>query len=120
MEMRRDLGELAHRLRHAATRSEARLWSCLRDRQFRGFKFRRQYPAGRYILDFYCPALRLAIEMDGRHHAQPWMTSYDRQRARYLETRGVTILRISNESLVRDSQLVFAQIDFVIASLSDG
>ena len=117
MRLNRRLKRFARRMRHAPTRGEGRLWSWLRERQFRGCKFRRQYPAGRYILDFYCPALKLAIELDGRQHQEAWMTEYDFRRSRYLEAHGVRVLRISNELFIRDAQLVFAQIAFVIDSL---
>ena len=114
MRLNRRLKCFARRMRHAPTRGEERLWSWLRERQFRGCKFRRQYPAGRYILDFYCPALKLAIELDGRQHQEAWTTEYDFRRSRYLEGHGVRVLRISNELFIRDAQLVFAQIGFVI------
>jgi very-short-patch-repair endonuclease len=68
------LRQRAKEMRRAPTRSENRLWSWLRDRRFDGYKFRRQYPIGRYVLDFYCAELKLAIEVDGRHHEEPWMS----------------------------------------------
>ena len=61
----------ARRMRRAPTRSEDRLWSWLRDRRFSGQKFRRQVPIGRYILDFYCPRLKLVIEIPLRGTFSP-------------------------------------------------
>lgn len=55
--------EQARRFRHNQTDAEEVLWQMLRDRQLRGIKFRRQTPMGRFILDFYCPAARLVIEL---------------------------------------------------------
>ena len=60
----------ARRLRRDWTDVERRLWQKLRNAQIDGASFRRQHPAGRYILDFYCSALQLAIELDGGQHAQ--------------------------------------------------
>src|SRR5581483_120614 len=67
----------AKRLRKRNTLAEQRIWSRLRSRRFGRFKFRRQHPIGRYILDFYCPELKLAIELDGSQHETAWMAEYD-------------------------------------------
>src|SRR2546428_8377682 len=67
----------ARSMRREPTRAEARLWSWLRDRRFFGHKFRRQHPAAGYILDFYCPELKLAIELDRRHHQASYMNEYE-------------------------------------------
>jgi very-short-patch-repair endonuclease len=53
------------KLRKNLTPAEARMWSYLKSAQFNGLKFRRQHSIGPYIVDFYCPALRLALELDG-------------------------------------------------------
>ena len=58
----------ARYLRENRTTAEAKVWRWLRGRKLIGWKFRRQYPIGTYILDFYCNALRLAIELDGVGH----------------------------------------------------
>jgi very-short-patch-repair endonuclease len=84
----------ARRLRREGTDVERRLWQKLRNAQIEGANFRRQHPAGRYILDFYCPALQLAVELDGGQHAQA--ESRDRQRDEWLRQRGVTVLRFWN------------------------
>jgi very-short-patch-repair endonuclease len=67
------------------------LWYRLRNAQIDGASFRRQHPAGNYILDFYCPALQLAIELDGGQHAAA--ASRDSARDEWLSQRGVTVLR---------------------------
>ena len=95
----------ARQLRKSATVSEQRIWNWLRNRTFSGFKFRRQVPIGRYVVDFYCPALRLAIELDGKHHETAWMSEYDEERSMYLSSRGIDVVRIANELLARDSLL---------------
>ncbi|MBC6430719.1 DUF559 domain-containing protein [Nostoc sp. HG1] len=60
-----------------------------------GFKFRRQHPVGRFILDFYCPVCQLVIELDGAIHDN--QTNYDADRTKYLETYGYKVLRFQNE-----------------------
>jgi very-short-patch-repair endonuclease len=86
------------------TISEQRLWNWLRNRTFGGFKFRRQTPIGRYVVDFYCAALKLAIEVDGQQHETPWMAGYDDERTRYLESQGIEVVRIANKLLATDPQ----------------
>jgi len=95
----------ARDMRHAQTFVERRLWSWLRDRRCLGYKFKRQVPIGRYIVDFYCAELDLVIEVDGRHHETSWMSGYDGRRTLELERRGIRVLRIPNEVIVRDSLL---------------
>jgi very-short-patch-repair endonuclease len=90
----------ARRLRLDVTGVERRLWHKLRGAQIDGASFRRQHPAGNYILDFYCPALQLAIELDGGQHAQA--TSRDRQRDEWLRQRGVTVLRFWNSDITEN------------------
>jgi very-short-patch-repair endonuclease len=72
------------------------LWQKLRNRQL-GADFRRQHPAGSFILDFYCPALRLAIELDGGQHANE--SKRDQERDAWLAQRGVTVLRFWNSDV---------------------
>ena len=105
-------------MRRCSTREESRLWSWLRNRRFDGLKFKRQVPMGRYILDFYCADLKLAIEVDGRHHSGPDMVAYDHDRTRHLANRGIYVLRIANELLCRDSRIVADMIRWVISQLS--
>jgi very-short-patch-repair endonuclease len=60
----------------------------------------------RTSLYFYCPALKLALESDGRHHEAIWRTQYEGARTEYLRRRGITIVRIRNEDFIRDSFMV--------------
>jgi very-short-patch-repair endonuclease len=90
----------ARQLRVDATEVEKRLWHKLRNAQIDGASFRRQHPAGNYILDFYCPALRLVIELDGGQHAEA--ASKDRQRDEWLVQRGVTVLRFWNSDITEN------------------
>ena len=90
----------ARRLRRDETEVERRLWRRLRGAQIDGASFRRQHPAGNYILDFYCPALCLAIELDGGQHREA--ASRDRQRDEWLAQRGVTVLRFWNSDVTEN------------------
>ena len=86
-------------LRKTITRAEAILWTFLRQRQCEGLKFRRQCSIGRYVVDFYCPSLRLAIEIDGLYHDEPETLAYDKGRQEELETLSVHFLRFKNEDV---------------------
>ncbi|MFN3945951.1 MAG: endonuclease domain-containing protein [Allosphingosinicella sp.] len=80
-------------LRRDLSPPEARLWQYLRTRPA-GFKFRRQHPAGPFILDFYCPLARLAIEIDGEAHGMGGRPDRDLRRDAWLEREGFSVLRI--------------------------
>ena len=90
------LKEIRKNLRNNATSAEASLWKMLKQKQVEGFKFRRQHSVGKYILDFYCPTLQLAIELDGEPHADPGNIQRDLKRDEFLEQNGITVLRYEN------------------------
>ena len=96
-----DAVNFARALRKVSTPTERKIWHWLRHRYLHGYKFRRQHPIGRYILDFYCPALGLCIELDGGVHDMPGRLRRDEERTRQLERMGITVLRLRNE-YVRD------------------
>jgi len=84
-------------LRRNMPNAEKLLWARLRGRQILGFKFRRQFGVGRYSLDFYCPELKLAIEMDGNSHfLSRDVVEYDRDRQNHIEALGISFLRFTN------------------------
>lgn len=96
-------------LRQALTPAEAVLWRLLKGQQLEGLKFRRQHSVGPYILDFYCPALKLAIELDGASHA--CREEYDGQRTSYLsETAGITVLRFENRVMFENPEQIFREV----------
>jgi len=105
---------LARGMRHEATRAEGRMWGCLRARRFGEWKFRRQYPIGQYIVDFYCARLKLVIEVDGRHHASAWMIDHEATRTGKLRGRGIEVIHIANELLIRDPESVSEFVKAVI------
>jgi very-short-patch-repair endonuclease len=73
-------------------------------------KFRRQHPVGPYILDFYCAAAKLAIEIDGAVHNEPKQIAHDRRRTAWLHERGVRVVRLSAVSVMTDQAAV---VDFI-------
>jgi len=90
----------ARKLRRDSTMVEKRLWSKLRDGRLNGLSFRRQHPAGPYILDFYCPQLCLSIELDGSQHQLQEIR--DEKRTAWLHRCGVTELRFWNNDVTKN------------------
>jgi len=97
-------------LRRNSTDAEAALWFALRAKRFSGFKFRRQHDCGPYILDFYCPALRLAIELDGGQHYEPEAHAYDERRTAYLGRRRIRVLRFPTDLIFKEREAVLEAI----------
>jgi very-short-patch-repair endonuclease len=93
--MRKELTGLARGLRRRETDAEKKLWSRIRDRKIDGWKFRRQVPYDRYVLDFFCFEASLVIEVDGGQHAEE-RAVYDRARTAFLEQEGLKVLRFWN------------------------
>ena len=94
---------LAKRLRREMTASERVLWRLVRRNAIDGFHFRRQQVIEGYVVDFYCDAARLAVELDGGIHQEQW--KYDEERDRAISRVGVRVLRISNDAML-DSEAV--------------
>jgi very-short-patch-repair endonuclease len=95
---RSDLKARRRELRGSLTIAEARLWSCLRCSRL-GWKFRRQHSIGPFIVDFYCPSARLAIELDGAAHDSAPASSYDDSRSEYLRGKNVRVIRFVNDDV---------------------
>ena len=93
-------------LRNKGTSAEATLWKCLQKKQLGGFKFRRQHSVGFYILDFYCPAKSIAIELDGAQHFTPEGQRKDNKRDAYLEKQRISILRFENKLIFENQNMV--------------
>jgi very-short-patch-repair endonuclease len=100
--MRSQNKDLARAMRHELTWAEKTLWRELKNRKLAGLKFRRQQPLGPYILDFYCPDLKLVVELDGGQHDFPEARDYDLARTQFVETEGLRVLRFWN-SQVREN-----------------
>jgi very-short-patch-repair endonuclease len=105
-----ELVSAARNLRVEQTPAEQRLWNELRSRKLDGFKFRRQYPVGRHILDFVCVERKLVVELDGNHHDTGDQHRYDRERSEHLEHFGYRLLRFPNRAVLDDLENVLQKI----------
>ena len=95
----REVKQTRRNLRKKIPEPEGRLWYYLRDRRFHNIKFRRQYSVGRYVADFYCPSVRLAIEIDGDSHFTDEAQEYDKQREDYVSACGIKTIRFTNSDV---------------------
>ena len=91
------LKKQARELRRWQTTGEAAMWNSVRDRRFLGLKFRRQHGLGRFVLDFFCEELALAIEMDGAHHFDPVVAERDSKRTEWLQNEHAVTLHPDRE-----------------------
>jgi very-short-patch-repair endonuclease len=101
---------LARQMRTAQTPAEEMLWQHIRRKQIGGFRFRRQHPIDRFIVDFYCPEARLIIEVDGAIH--DYTQAEDAIRQEFLESLGLRVVRFTNGE-------VFQQLNGVLEAISD-
>jgi very-short-patch-repair endonuclease len=88
------------------TQTEWSVWLRLRGRQVEGQKFRRQHPIGPYFADFYCPAVRLVVEIDGAFHGDDEPTPYDQRRTAWLEADGYHVIRFFTGEVEEDLDAV--------------
>jgi very-short-patch-repair endonuclease len=89
-------------LRHSMPKAEVILWKSLSRKQMMGCKFRRQYSVDKYVIDFYCPELKLAVEVDGDSHYVKDAEEYDKERQDYIEQFGITFLRVANNDIYKN------------------
>ncbi len=92
------------------TRPEVVLWISLKGGRLEGLKFRRQHPLGPYILDFYCHAARLCVEVDGEGHSFGNRPQKDQFRDAWLESVGVRTLRVSAATVLEDADVALRMI----------
>jgi very-short-patch-repair endonuclease len=92
-----ELKEYRKNLRNNLTPAEALLWKALKGKQLEGRKFRRQHSIGNYIIDFYCPSEKLAIELDGQPHFTIHGATKDKKRTAFLNKNGIRVLRFENK-----------------------
>ncbi len=97
-------------LRRNMTPAEVILWSQLKGKQLLGYKFRRQYSIGSYVLDFYCPELKLAIEIDGGGHFHPDAQKEDAERQKYVQQFGIKFLRFTSLEIYKNQEGVMESI----------
>ena len=99
----------ARELRKEATEVEQMLWALLRKRPG-GYKFRRQHPIGKYIVDFYVAEVRLAIEIDGEVHSSIEVQENDQWREGVISTNDIAFVRFTNQEVLENTQAVIKQI----------
>ena len=99
----------ARQLRRTMTLPEVLLWQELRKRPV-GLRFRRQHPAGLYVLDFFCPAQKLVVEVDGEAHERGDRPESDRVRDAWLASEGVRVIRIRARDVLDDLEAVIVHI----------
>lgn len=104
------LKHLARKLRNESALSEILLWEELKTRKMLGYKFLRQKPIGNYIVDFYCSKLKLVIEIDGDTHTEDTFKK-DMMRQKWLESKGLTVLRFSDIEVKKDMDNVLMAIE---------
>ena len=91
--------QIARKLRKNSTKEERILWQLLRNRQFLGLKFKRQFPIGNYVVDFVCEEKKLIIELDGGQHNEPENIHLDCVRTEFLKSKGYTVVRFWNTDI---------------------
>ncbi|WP_033316759.1 endonuclease domain-containing protein [Pontibacter roseus] len=107
---RKYLKESRVQLRSSLTPAEAELWKHLKSGNLEGRKFRRQHSVGNYILDFYCPSERLAVELDGQIHYSAAHDRYDTERDDTLQKLGIHVLRFENKEVFDNLEAVLQEI----------
>lgn len=90
--------------------AEQLLWTAIRDRQLKDYKFRQQHGVGQYVVDFYCPLLKLAIDIEGYTHDSPDTRAYEKARKVYLDSLGIKTVRVANQGIYKTLDRVIAQI----------
>ena len=100
----------ARRLRGVLSDAEQKLWRALRRDQIGGLSVRRHHAVGTYVLDFYCPAIRLAIEVDGGQHDFSAVRKRDQERTKWLEAKGIRLIRFWNNDVLGNLDGVLSEI----------
>ena len=106
----------ARTLRVKPTDAERKLWTASRFKQLGGARFRRQQPIGQYIADFFCPAAKLIVELDGDQHGSDEQMARDAARTSWLEAQGYFVLRFANHEVLKDQRRVIEVIVHALES----
>lgn len=104
-------------LRRRQTLAEELVWQNVRNRKMLGYKFRRQYSVDHFIIDFYCPELKLALEIDGSVHDTVDAKIYDFKRQMHIEEFGICFIRIRNEDVLGNANKTIVRIEEMIKKL---
>ena len=117
MKQNQEILRRSQSLRKNMTKEERHLWyDFLKEYPV---QFKRQVPFGNYIVDFHCFRAKLVVELDGSQHCEPEEIAYDQKRTEYLESLGLSVLRISNLDVIRNFAGVCEGIDLAIKSRLD-
>ena len=111
---RKGLKSFRSSLRNRSTSAEATFWERLKSRKLDGRKFRRQYSIDNFIVDFCCPSEKLIIELDGDPHGEYNKIQEDKNRDKYLENLGFTVLRFENRFVFQEPEYLISEIRKVI------
>lgn len=114
-----ELKQTRRKLRKEMTYAEKIMWIHLRKKGTLGCKFRRQYSVDSYVIDFYSPEIKLAIELDGNIHELPEQKEYDIKRQNKIENFGITFIRITNEEFLGNPNKAFDRIENEIRRLKN-
>jgi very-short-patch-repair endonuclease len=113
------LRERRRELRNNQTPAEKILWSKISKNQISGLRFLRQYSIGSYILDFYCPKIRLGIELDGNIHKEKESKIYDKDREKYLGSLDINVIRFWNDNVLKNTENVLDKLHNKIKQLNN-
>lgn len=103
---------MARKNRNNPTQAERIFWQMISNKDKLKWRFLRQKPIGRCILDFYCPRLMINIEIDGDAH--DYKKGWDKARDEYLETRGIKVIRYKNEEIIYHTEVIFKNLEKII------
>ena len=96
---------------------EVYLWNKIKNKQLMDIRFRRQYSIGNFIVDFYSPKLKLAIEIDGYSHFNNKAINHDIKRTKYIESLGINIVRYYNNDIMNNIQGVYMDLENTIKKI---
>jgi len=109
---KKEIKHVRRSLRRNSPKAEKLIWLYIRKKQICGERFLRQYSVDHFVIDFYCPHLKLAVEADGpSHFSSIEAIKYDEKRQKYLESFGITFLRFTNEEIYQDLESVIDRIE---------
>ncbi len=94
------------KLRKNQTHAETVFWQLIRTSKFLDLKFRRQHTIGRYTVDFYCPKVKLIVELDGSYHDNVGQSIYDHERDEFLKAKGYRVIRLKNDAVLQYPEVV--------------
>jgi imidazole glycerol-phosphate synthase subunit HisF len=109
--------KMAKELRKTETKAEKLLWSRLRKNQILGLQFRRQHPINLFVADFYCPKIKLIVEVDGNIHEIPEYQAHDIGRSDILNDFGITVIRFTNEQITDEIDSIVDKIKIISEKL---